>query len=787
VVPSAGAGYSGHVRAQNLAALELGQVLDRLAGFARSTAAQEACRGLTPLCQPAAVEQALEAAWQCTRLIDEHGDLPLGEFPDIRTALREAAHEGFVLNGRSLVEVRTVLAEASAVRAFLTKHTRAYPALAHLPEGLLPPPSLQAALQRALDDNGGVTDDASEELAAVRRDMRQIRTRLARRLEDLLGQTAMAEVVADRYVTLRNNRFVVPIKSAAAAQFKGVVQDRSVSGETTFIEPLFAVELNNRLLIAAREEEALARRVLADLTDLVRAEHAALAATFATLVQIDALAARARFAQRYRCTKPVLDDQELLLADARHPLLLFTERAVTPVDLRLPRGKRVLLITGPNTGGKSVAVKTLGLLALMAQSGVLIPAAEGARLPCFGGIYADVGDEQSIERNLSTFSAHVANLAEIIATHETPALVLLDEPGVGTDPDDGAALGIGMIRTLEASGARVVVSTHYLPLKVFALGHETCVAAAVDFDLERMAPRYRLIYHSVGESLALPIARRLGLPAAVLEAAESARSEQARALGAALAQLEASRRRYEERLQDVETGARAAAAAEEEAALLLAELRAQRRRRWADELQAARAFVRNVRAQGRELLAAIEAGAADRRTLMRFVEEQEATIAAREAAVAAPLPASDPPQVGDQVQVGETAVRGVLLAVDGARAWVQRGSMRFEVPAGQLRRLDGAPGQPVSIRVHAAAADAPAEITLLGLRAREAVEQLETFLDRAVRARHPSVRIVHGIGSGALRRAVTEYLTHSPYCAAFRTAAPGEGGSGVTVAELAAG
>ena len=773
------------MRPRDLAALQFDQVRNRLADFACSPAGKAACRALEPSTDRTVVARALDGVWQAFRLIEQYGAPPLGEFPDIRPALRTAVHEGFVLDGVSLLAIRTALATAQATRAFLKKHVAAFPSLAALPERLTPLPALHASLARALDEHGEITDEASDELAELRRTLRQLRETVTRRLDELVARPSMADIVADRFVTLRNNRFVVPIKTGSAGQFNGVVQDRSISGETMFIEPLFAVELNNRLLMAAKEEERIVRRILADLTELVRTEHATLSDTFAALVEIDALCARAVFAQRYRCTQPVLDDDEIALHQARHPLLLFGERPVTPIEVLMARGKRVLVITGPNTGGKTVALKTAGLLALMAQSGLLIPAAEGSRLPCFRAIYTDVGDEQSVERNLSTFSAHIANLTAIIERPANPALVLLDEPGVGTDPDEGAALGIGMIRVLEAGGARVIVSTHYSAIKVFALSHDTCATAAVDFDVEQLVPRYRLVYHSIGESLALPIARRLGLPAAVLDAAQGARAEHTKVLAAAMERLEDSRRQYEARIDDADAKMRAAAVAQAEAQRLLDELHEKRRRRWADELDAARDFVRTLREQGRELLAAVERGATDRRAFNRLAREQDAAIAEREAAVNEPAPAGRTPQIGDQVDLAGTGIHGQLLSVEGDRAWIQRGSLRFEVPAAGLRSIGQQPIAPVEVRVAAAPEGTPLEISLIGLRAQEAVAQLEGFLDRAVRAHYPSVRIIHGIGSGALKRAVTEYLSMSSYCAGFRAGEPREGGAGVTVAELA--
>ena len=361
-------------------------------------------------------ERQVERTWQCFRLLEEHGDPPLRSFPDVRAHLRTAAHEGFVLDGKSLVEVRTALQCVRELGAFFRRHVREGSALADLPAALTAFPTLESTLARALDDEGVVLDEASDELAAVRASIRRLRDTLTRRLEDLVARRSMADVVADSYVTLRNDRFVVPVRSAAVGRMGGVVQDRSISGETFFVEPLFAVELNNQLLMAVREEEAIVRRILADLTALVRADREAIECAIEALVGAECLIARARFGRAYRCTRPRFSGGAIHLAEARHAGLLFTDRPVTPIDVVLPADRAVLVVTGPNTGGKTVALKTLGLSALMAQSGLLVPAAEGAQMPCFAAIFTDIGDEQNIERDLSTFSAHIANLCEILAS-----------------------------------------------------------------------------------------------------------------------------------------------------------------------------------------------------------------------------------------------------------------------------------------------------------------------------------------------------------------------------------
>jgi DNA mismatch repair protein MutS2 len=775
------------MRPRDIEALDFPRVCARIADFAVSEAGKEACRALRPTADAALAEARIERMWQCHRLLETHGDPPLGSFPDVRAHLRSAAHEGFVLDGKSLVEMRSLLVAVREVGAFFRRHAAEHAAIVDLPLRMPAFPVLETSLARSLDDDGGVLDQASDELAAVRAKIRRVRDTLGRRLEELVHRQSLAEIVADTYVTLRNNRFVIPVRAAAAAQLSGVVQDRSVSGETVFVEPLFAVELNNQLMMAAREEDAIVRRILSDLTALVRADHAAIAAAAEALAEADCLVARARFARLYRCTRPAFTRRAIALEQARHPVLLFTGRPVTPTDLLLPDDKDTLVITGPNTGGKTVALKSLGLAALMAQSGILIPAAEGARLPCFPAVFTDVGDEQNIERSLSTFSAHVANLSEIIAAGTLGALVLLDEPGVGTDPEEGAALAIGTVDLLEKRGARVALTTHYAPVKRFALGRSSCLLAAVDFEVETLTPLYRLSYHTVGRSLGLPIAERLGLPSELLEAARAAVSEESRAFAAAVERLEDTRQRLERELAEAEERSKQTEEREAESRRLVGELRERRQRAWGDELREARAFLRRTKEEGRALLKEIGAGVEERVALQRRLREQEAEVDARTTAQTVTVPRghvmAGQPKPGDTVEVGERGIRGELLSIEGERAWIQRGSMRFEVPAAQLVRVERAPRQQQNVRlnVERPAEDTAQVISLVGLRAREAVSELDRFLDRAVRAGQARVRVVHGVGSGALKRAVHDYLSSSPYCSEFQTA---DGNEAVTLAIL---
>jgi DNA mismatch repair protein MutS2 len=778
------------MRARDLDALAFPVVLEALAGFTVSAPGAEACRALVPATDRFSIEHALERQWSVFRIAETSGAIPLATFPDIRESLILSGHEDAILSGAQLVEVRTVLRQVRTVRQFLQPRIADFPALGDLPARLPTLPELESALSRTLDDAGLLHDSASPRLAELRALLRDLRQEIETRLERLVTASRAEDTIADRYVTVRNNRFVVPVRAGAATQVAGVVQDRSASGETLFVEPLFAIELNNRLLLARKEEEVEELRLLMLLTAQVGAVRHELGTAVTALAELDRLAAGAAFAHRFGCTAPRLGDDIVDLRDARHPELLLTGRAVTPIDIRLTDGRTALILSGPNTGGKSVALKTLGLLTALAHAGILIPAADGSVVPFVTTIFTDLGDDQSIERNLSTFSSHVVNLAEIFAALTPPTLVLLDEPGVGTDPDEGAALAVALIHRLLDAGALVAAATHYAPVKLYALNEPRVELAAVEIDRVRFAPRYRLLYGSLGESLGLAMARGLGLPPAVLADAETRRTASARELADAIARLEESRRRHDDEYQAAAEERRALAETEREQARLLDELRERRRARWSADLDDARLFLRKLKAEGREMLDIVRRRPPDAaRALADFVRGGEEEIAKRAAAIAAPpIPPPRAAAIGDQVEVQGTTIRGELAEVVGETARVQRGTVSFRVPVAQLRVVESACGAaaPTAARIVRRDADETiaTELHLVGMRTREALQRLERFLDRAQGGGLASVRIVHGLGTGALKRAVTEYLAASAYCTRYSDAAPNQGGAGVTIAEL---
>ncbi len=780
-------GNKKKMRPHDLIALEFDKVLQTLSGLTYSSAGKEACLTLAPHIEPEKVEAELERTWQLVCLLAEAQVVPLHRFPDIRPALLWAAREGAMLEGPQLLEIQEVITLSRNLATFFRRQASHYSHLKDFPSRLLAFPELEEALRCSLEENGHLKDGASPELSRLRRTVRALSEEIETRLHQLLRSSETREVVAEHYVTVRNSRFVIPVHTNFAHKLTGVVQDRSASGETLFVEPLFAVELNNRLLLAYREAEAEERRILLRLTDLVGAEELRLESVFATLAEIDVLHAKAVFAKKYRCTRPRMGAAEVNLRQACHPLLLTAEKETVPVDLLIPLDKKGLIITGPNTGGKTVALKTLGLLSLMAQSGFLLPAAEDSVLPIFQGIFADIGDEQSIERNLSTFSAHIANTVDILQllpdSLSSLALVLFDEPGGGTDPAEGAALAVGLLKYLKERGVHVAVSTHLTPVKLFTLADGAYEVAGAEFDPDLLTPHYRLHYNTVGQSFGLPMAKRLGLPEAVCQEAEASLPEETRHFASAVNRLEAARHTFEQEQATLAAEKERVSALNAQHAALVEELEKQKKQGWEKELSEARLFLRQMRDEGHEILSALRRRPQEVAPFQGFVRQQDELVAAKEHELS-PLRQAVPLQIGDTVETQDGKIHGELVSLQGQRARVRRGNLAFEMSASLLHKAEGKREKAVHVAVEGNVTAAP-EINLIGLRVREALLRLEEFLDKALLTKRPLVRIVHGTGTGALKRAIRDYLAASQYCASYSDAQPAEGGAGVTMAELA--
>lgn len=753
---------------------------------------RERAQAALPLLSTSDVHAALSLTTQARAALAAEGAAPLDGLDDVRPTLTRARTEGSVLDGADLVRVLPVLEAGPRLMAWGRAIRGVAPALADVTEALPRLADLREALRRALDDDGTVTDRASARLARVRRDLRDGQRRLVAELDRLVAAEG-DRLFADRFVTIRNGRYVVPLRADARARLHGIVHDRSQSGGTLFVEPQSVVEANNDLVQLAREEEHEIARVLAELTDALRARIEEVARAVDTIGELDWISARAALAERMQATEPSVEPgNPVRVRAARHPLLLAQTwgdpaRTVVPTDIELSRDRPLLLITGPNAGGKTIALKTLALVALLAQSGCHVPAADGARLPLFARFFAIVGDDQSVAENLSTFSAFIKQARHVLEEADERSLVLLDELGAGTDPEEGAALGQAILEALDSRGALVVATTHLEPLRAFASTHPRARNASVDFDAATLAPTFRLVYDRPGPSYALAIAARLGLGRELIARAESHRSEQAVRLATLLRELDARSRSEADKARELErreaeTAARLAAARDAEA---MAESRAHA------TLERAKAEAAALITDVRRAVAAewerLKRGERSRAALER-ARRRLHDVAARVGPSPAP-PRSDgePLAPGTRVAAEHLGVRGTLLEIVGATATVQSGAITVRVPLGALRREDEPPTATVRRRAPVESPGARAvapELMLLGRTTDEACAMVEQYLDAAFLAGLPDVRLVHGKGTGALRKAVRGLLSGHPLVESYRDGAPSEGGVGATVAAL---
>jgi DNA mismatch repair protein MutS2 len=765
-----------------------------LARFAATPLGHDRAISLVPARELRAIELGLRETREARAALDTEGPPPWDGVTDVRPALTQAAPDGAILDGPTLVALGRTLAAASRLAAYGRRLATAAPGLAERCRELPACETLAEAIAHDLDPEGRLLDRASPRLRSVRRQIASLRAELQSRLEALLDRPTLAPALQDRYVTVRNGRYVLPVRGDARRAVRGIVHDHSASGATVFIEPEEVIELNNQLTQRGLEERDEELRLLRELTARVRVEIPQLEGLLDELGTLDLAFARAASAERLGASEPqITDGGDLELRAARHPLLVVQswERGtpVVPIDLWLPASRPALLITGPNAGGKTVALETAGLLTLMAQAGCHLPAEPGSRVPLTDQVLAVIGDEQSLAQNLSTFSSFVRQVREILETATARSLVLLDELGAGTDPAEGAALGAALVEALLARGARVVATTHLEPLKVFAQTDPRCENASVAFDAQRLSPTFRLEYGHPGPSYALTIGERLGLPPAVIASARAHLGEAGRRLETLLGDLTARERAAEVAAADATHREAEASAALDRAqrALARAESEAARLRR---EAQAeARTIVAEARRKVGHELDRLKTEEATRRRAQETYHRLRVTEA--ELGTPSVAPAANPAEAAPgHVRLRGLGLAGRVVAEDAETVTVQAGSLTVRVPRSELEPAAAstvsraAPATTVSLPSRY---DVPRELHLLGRTTDEARVAVEKFLDDAVLAGHETVRIVHGKGTGALRRMVDGCLRKHPLVSAFRPGSPAEGGTGATVVELVEG
>jgi DNA mismatch repair protein MutS2 len=784
--------------------LEWQAVRDQLRAHARTPMGQESAEALVPGGAGDEILRRHARADEMRRVHASLGRLPITELKHPRPVLAALQVSGRTLAGEDIYETVRLLVVARELGGALRElDPEDFPQLgaewARLPdlEGIIGP------IEGNVTASGQLDDRASPELARIRREIRQLSERLTETLEGILRAEWTGPVLRDRFITVRNDRYVVPVRTDAPRRFHGIVHGTSSTEKTLFVEPIETVEINNRLVGLREEEKEETERILAEYTGLLRAAREEIETTARVLGEIDLLEAIAAWAELEGAVRPdLVEGGGFRLRAARHPVLeatlAGTGRSMVPLDVDLPRELRVLVISGPNAGGKTVALKTVGLLTLMAHAGLPLPA-EQAQVPLLGAIFADIGDEQSISGSLSTFASHVSNLAWMIDRARPPALALADEIGTGTDPAEGAALGAAVLERLRQAGLHVVATTHHTAIKTWAYQSEAAINAAFEFDERTMRPTYRLVSGVAGSSVGLTMAEQLGLERAVVEdarrrldpsGAEAAHAlDSIRALAGELERQRAELTEERRRLRDEEERRRVATAREEE----------RRKAEWerrVDDLVSefhtdARRLIQRLENERLRRKLDVQRARQERELRERYSEE------ARAARRTASVPSDWQPAAGERVVVSSFDREGEVRSVSGRRAEVKLGLSVFTVPVDDLRPVADAPPErpapaagrrrpalPGGVSAEITDREVPRELNLLGQRVEEALAALDKYLDDCVLARLDEVRVVHGFGTGRLKAAVRDHLDRHGAVESWRDAAPEEGGGGATVARL---
>ena len=794
-----------------LSILELPKVLEVVAGFASSDLGGSRLRALTPRRDTAWLERE-HARVAATRSAIQ-GDEPWspGPTPDLTSALARLRVLGSLWTGVELNAAATLLRTSRRTQAQLRDAKR--PAivramLSPLVDQLMSAPAIEDRIERTILDDGTVKDDASPALRRIRNALRAAQGELVRILEREMARLEPHHRVADASVTMRNGRYVIPVRRGGQVAAGGIVHDTSASGGTLFVEPPAAVAFGNQMRELESEEVEEVERILRELTDELRPRREALMATLDALVELDTLYARARYGNTFACSPASLvpSSDGFEIHNGRHPLLLAQGVDVVPFDLAMSSDEHTLLVSGPNTGGKTVLLKALGLISALAQSGVPAPVGPESRIPIFDNVFADVGDEQSIEASLSTFSAHLKNLAEILRLATSDSLVLVDELGSGTDPVEGAALGWAILEELTARGTMTVATTHLGTLKELAGQVSGIVNASLQFDAVALAPSYRLIKGIPGRSYGISIARRLQLPESVVARAEERLPQHERDVAALIEQLE--KREDILKAREGESATILADARQKIAELSNRERTVRERERAAEKAarQDARRYlldaraeidrtIRELRAQsaqavdeaGREARKRAEELAAKQGVELERLEREETNVQ-RRVASSGRKTSEGPIEVGDTVELGTLGGKaGRVVDVRDGDVVVAVGAMKLTVRRNTVSRTTQAlPQESVGVWTgDIADVHVPTEIDLRGLRPDEAEGVVLSALDAAVSADLRSLRIIHGKGTGVLRERVAEMLRKDTRVKQFRLGAWNEGGAGVTLAEFA--
>ncbi|WP_274271051.1 endonuclease MutS2 [Roseburia hominis] len=785
--------------------LEYNKILDQLTEYAFSADARSRCQKLRPITDRAQIEQLQQQTSDALSRLFKYGSLSFSGVTDIRDSLKRLEIGG-ALSAIELLRVCSLLESAKRAKAFARSqedNDQPDDSLTGLFAGIEPLTPLCDEIRRCILSEDEIADDASSTLHSIRRSMRGMNDKIRAQMNSMISNTTTRSYLQDTVITMRDGRYCLPVKAEAKSLVPGMIHDQSSTGSTLFIEPMAVVNLNNEYKeLQLREQEEI-EVILAGLSNLTASYATQLLADYELLTELDFIFARAAFAQTYNGVAPLFnDDGRIHIRKGRHPLL--DPKKVVPIDVRLGEDFRLLIVTGPNTGGKTVSLKTVGLLTLMGQSGLHIPASERSELGIFDEVFADIGDEQSIEQSLSTFSSHMVNIIRILEQVNDRSLVLFDELCAGTDPTEGAALAISILSKLHLYGARIMATTHYSELKVYALSTPGVENACCEFDVATLSPTYRLLIGIPGKSNAFAISEKLGLPSDLITDAKGRISKSEGDFEDLIADLEKSRSTIEREQLEINQYKAEIESLKEKLEQkqerldssrdkILREANEQAYNILKEAKDVADETIRNFNKYGKAGAPVSEME--KERTKLRGKMDKAAQKMSEQKK--ASVPNHNVPKklrIGDSVKVISMNLKGTVHSLPNARGdlYVQMGILRSLVNINDLILLeeDAAPGTKKFQKTSAGkikmskSASVSTEINLIGKTTDEAIPLLDKYLDDAYLAHLPSVRIVHGKGTGALRNAVQAHLKRLKYVKSFHLGEFGEGDAGVTIAEF---
>ncbi|MBY0075835.1 endonuclease MutS2 [Priestia aryabhattai] len=778
--------------------LEFNKVKEQLQKKVASSLGREKVANLIPSTQYEEVVKWQEATDEATTVLRLRGNVPLGGIFDVRPSVKRAEIGG-TLSSNELLDVASTIYAARQVKQFIEQVVEdedlQLPIIIEHIEKLMPLPEVEQTIKMSIDENGTVLDGASDQLRGIRQKLRSTESRIREKLESLIRSSSAQKMLSDAIVTIRNERFVIPVKQEYRSAYGGIVHDQSSSGATLFIEPQAIVTLNNELQEAKVKEKQEIERILIALTVQVAEVANELRQNVYLLGELDFMFAKGRYSHELKASKPKMNNRGYIkLVKAKHPLI--AQEDVVANDIELGDQYTSIVITGPNTGGKTVTLKTLGLFTLMAQAGLQIPALDGSEMAVFKHVFADIGDEQSIEQSLSTFSSHMVNIVDILQKVDHESLVLFDELGAGTDPQEGAALAISILDQVYERGARVVATTHYPELKAYGYNREGVVNASVEFDIETLSPTYKLLIGVPGRSNAFEISKRLGLSAEVIERAKGYIGSETNKVENMIASLEDSRRQSEHELEEAEQLRKEAQKLHKELQSQIIEFNEKRDKLYEKAEEKAQATVQAASEEAEKIISDLRKMSQKNHALVKEHELIEArkrledavpTLEKSKKKPAVPKKQERTLQAGDEVKVLSWGQKGTLVERVSNNEWqVQMGIMKMKVKEKDLEYISSP--KPVETKPLATVKGKDyhvnLELDLRGERYENALIRVEKYIDDALLANYPRVSIIHGKGTGALRKGVQEYLKNHRSVKNIRFGEASEGGSGVTVVEF---